>query len=204
MKSLRSKIYESSLSRLWSHNIEYECCALTAFRSGADCGKGVKYIHSDNQKRNKSLKAKLMSNNYGVTVLKGRYPEGGKSVTEISFFVVNHNQDKGFVQKIAKYGEMFEQDSILVVPKGAINNTGENAYLYGTNHCKNNWLGYHKKEPFSKGKLGYSSKIYTSMVNGRPFIFETVEIEEAVRPASGMGIWMMHLISNREWKDIAI
>ena len=202
MKSFKQNINESSLSRIWSHNKEHECAALTAFRVASDCGKGEEYSHKDNQKRNKSLKAKLMSLGFGVTVLKGRYPEGGKTAIENSFYVVNLNDVKDFFKIIAKLGEYFEQDSVLLIPKGAINNDTK-AYLYGTNHCSNNWLGYHKKELFSKGKLGVSSKIYTSYVGKRPFIFEDIQ-EECVPPASGMGRWQMHLIAEKEWDELEV
>ena len=139
---------------------------------------------------------------YGVTVLKGKYPEGGKTTIEISFFVVNLNDNEDFFKKIAKFGEKFEQDSVLLIPKGAINND-DKAYLYGTNHCDNNWLGYHKKETFENGRLGKTSKIYTSYVNNRPFIFEQVK-EECLMPSSGMGRWYLHLVAEKHWKDVEI
>jgi len=200
MKTFKQNINESSLSRLWSHNNDHDCAALTAFRVATDCGKGGEYSHKDNQNRNKSLKAKLLSLGYGVTVLKGRYPEGGETAIEISFFVVNLNDRKDFFKIISKLGENFEQDSVLLIPKGSINNDAK-AYLYGTNHCSNNWLGYHKKEVFAKGKLGRVSKIYTSYVGKRPFIFEEIG-EECILPSSGMGRWMMNIIAEKDWKEL--
>jgi len=195
------RLNESSLSRLWRHNEKYECAALTAYRKGADCGAGKPYVNKDNQKRNKNLKAKLMSRDYGITVLKGVYPEGGKTAKEISFFVVNQNEEKGFFDWIAMIGERFEQDSVLMVPKGAINNDAK-AYLYGTNHCSNNWLGYHEKEVFSHGKLGYNSPIYTSIVNNRPFLFEDVSSSQEIMPASGFGRWHLRILAEQDWKDM--
>ena len=92
--------------------------------------------------------------------------------------------------------------SILYIPKGAIKGESK-AYLIGTNSCKNNWLGIGKKEVFNKGRLGYDSPIYTSRVNGRPFLFEEIG-EEVLSPASGMGVWAMHLIAEKQWKDIEL
>jgi hypothetical protein len=81
--------------------------------------------------------------------------------------------DKGNIEKdIAKLGRKYNQDSVLIVPKGAIKNEAT-AYLVGTNNCCNNWLGFGRKEPFEKGKLNYNSPVYTTYVNGRPFIFES-------------------------------
>jgi hypothetical protein len=88
----------------------------------------------------------------------------------------------------------------LFVPKGAIHNKAI-AYLVGTNRCGNNWLGYGEKNDFQKGKMGYSSEIYTSYVNGRPFIFEEIG-NEVNSPGNGMGVWSMHLIAEKHWKDL--
>ena len=202
MKSYKQILNESSLSRLWKHNEEHDTAALTAFRKGADCGEGEPYSKKDNAKRNKSLIAKLKAKGYGVTKLHGSYPEGGKTTKEISYFVVNLSDDADFEKEILKLGKGFDQDSILYIPKGAIKGESK-AYLIGTNSCKNNWLGIGKKEVFNKGRLGYDSPIYTSRVNGRPFLFEEIG-EEVLSPASGMGVWAMHLIAEKQWKDIEL
>lgn len=190
------KNQESSLSRLWSHNEEHECAALSAFRKAEDCGKGREILHKENQERNKSLAAKLSILGYGVTDVSGRYPEGGKVVKEWSFFVVNLQDDPKFFDEIIKLGIKFDQDSVLIVPKGAIQNKAE-AYLYGTNHCENSWLGWQNKNPFEKGKVGYASPIYTTYVGGRPFIFEDVEYTELDPPISGFGFWSRYSIAKK-------
>jgi len=199
-KKFKTHLNESSLSRVWKHNEEHDCGALTAFRKGPDCGEGEPYTKKENSQRNKSLLAKLKSVGYGVTKLHGTYPEGGETAKEISYFVVDL-QDTGKLEKdLRKFGKDFDQDSILYIPKGAVKGE-EKAELIGTNTCKNNWLGMGNKEKFSKGRMGYDSPIYTSKVNGRPFIFEEVG-EEVTSPASGMGVWMMNIVANKNWKEI--
>ena len=89
MKEFKQYITESSLSRLWKHNEEHDCGAMTAFRKTADCGEGEKYSNADNAKRNRSLLAKIKSKGYGATTLKGKYPEGGTVGKEISYFIVD-------------------------------------------------------------------------------------------------------------------
>lgn len=196
-------INESGLSRLWQHNEEHDCGALTAYRTARNCGEGEPYSSKENKQRNKSLLAKIKANGYGATTLRGKYPEGGKSVTEVSYFVVDL-QDKGNLEKTIKaLGKEFEQDSILFIPKGAIKIKGINASLIGTNKCDNNWIGYGQSQPFERGRLGIDSPIYTSYVNGRPFIFEEVG-KEVISPANGMGVWAMHLIAKQNWEDIDI
>tara|TARA_Y100000310_G_scaffold221860_1_gene223446 strand:- start:89 stop:697 length:609 start_codon:yes stop_codon:yes gene_type:complete len=202
MKPYKQFINESSLSRLWKHNEEHDAGALTAFRKGSKCGEGEPYSKKQNAQRNKSLLAKLKSKGYGVTKLHGSYPEGGKIAKEISYFVVDLNDSGGLEKDLRKLGAEFEQDSILFVPKGAIAGDAK-AELIGTNKCDNNWLGFGKKEVFNKGRMGHDSPIYTSKVNGRPFVFEEVG-KEVPSPASGMGVWMMHLVAEKDWQDINI
>lgn len=192
------RLEESSLSRIWKHNIEHDCGAITAFRKFTDCdgSKGVVLSKDDNLKRNKLLTAKLLSKGYGITRLLGKYPEGGSVGKEISYFVVDIENKGSLLKDLRSLGEEFMQDSILFVPKGAINNEGNKAFLTGTNHCENNFLSYGEKSLFNKGKLGFESPIYTSFVNGKPFLFESVE-KEVKLPSSGMGIWAMKKIAEQ-------
>lgn len=202
MKKFNTYLQESSLSRLWRHNEKHDCGAMTAFRNASDCGEGERYTNADNKQRNKSLLAKLKTKGYGVTTLKGRYPEGGKTSTEVSYFIVDLQDGGGLEQDMKKLGEEFDQDSVLYVPKGSIQGV-DKAYLIGTNRCENNWLGYHKTEVFNRGRMGYDSPIYTSYVNGRPFIFETVgnTIQD---PGNGYGWWALNLAAKKPWKEIQI
>ena len=202
MKKFNTYLQESSLSRLWRHNEKHDCGAMTAFRNASDCGEGERYTNADNKQRNKSLLAKLKTKGYGVTTLKGRYPEGGKTSTEVSYFIVDLQDGDGLEQDMKKLGEEFDQDSVLYVPKGSIQGVNK-AYLIGTNRCENNWLGYHKTEVFNRGRMGYDSPIYTSYVNGRPFIFETVgnTIQD---PGNGYGWWALNLAAKKPWKEIQI
>lgn len=195
-------IKESSLSRILRHNEAHDCGAMTAFRVAKDCGEGEPYNKADNKKRNKSLKAKLLSKGYSVTAVKGEYPEGGKTVREDSFFVVDIKDTGQLERDLIKLGEMFEQDSILFMPKGSV--TGETqAYLIGTNNCKNNWLGMGHKEYFKKGRFGIESPIYSTKINGRPFIFED-KCEAVVPPGNGMGWWALRLVAESEWEKVDI
>jgi hypothetical protein len=200
MKPFKQHINESSLSRIWKHNKEHDAGALTAFRKGPECGGGEEYTKKQNAQRNKSLLAKLKSKGYGVTKLHGSYPEGGKTAKEISYFVVDLDDTGKLEKDLRKFGQEFEQDSILFIPKGTIEGNSK-AYLIGTNRCDNNWLGFGKKEVFNKGRIGYDSPIYTSKVNGRPFIFE--EVGETIElPQTGFGHWFVHIIAEKNWQEI--
>jgi hypothetical protein len=123
-----------------------------------------------------------------------------KSPKEASYFVVNKNNDPNFRETIAYLGEMFEQDSVLIVPKGAIANEGEKAYLLGTSHCSGIWLKYGQKNEFDKGKLGKINPNYTSYIGKRPFIFES--LKENHLPHTGFGRWMLNIVADMDWEDI--
>ena len=185
------ELFESSLSRLWRHNDLHDCAALTAFRKYHNCGYDEdgnpcpgeetpqELTKQENKKRNAALASDLKSRGYGITKIMGTYPEGGRTVNEVSYFVVDL-ENKGTLERdIKQLGEKYNQDSILFVPQGAVQNKTK-AYLIGTNKCCNNWLGYGKKEVFNKGKMGYSSPIYTSKINGRPFIFENIKTTDII------------------------
>ena len=194
-------INESSLSRIWKHNEKYDCGAMTAFRDKEDCGDGKKYTKKENLQRNKSLLAKLMSKGYVCTRLRGKYPEGGDVGKETSFFIVDIKDNGKLEQNLKKLGEEFEQDSVLFIPKGSIQNKNK-AYLIGTNKCSNNWLGYDQTKIFNKGKVGYESEIYTSYVNGRPFIFESVDESSINIPGNGFGWASLQIVANKKWCEI--
>jgi len=198
--ALKDLINENALSRIYSHNVRHDCGALTAFRTARNCGTLEPFTRPENQKRNKSLLAKIMSLGYGATKLVGQYPEGGKTTKELSFFVVDIKDTGNLLRDLMKLGEVFEQDSILFVPKGTVNNESK-AFLIGTNRCSNNFLSFGQKMPFEGGKFGKTSKIYTSYVGGRPFIFEQF-VETVARPASGMGLWAMHNAAKLDWTEL--
>ena len=197
-----SKLNESSLSRLWSHNEKYDCGAMTAFRNSRDCGEGAEYTKKENRQRNRKLSAQLRSLGYGVTKVHGKYPEGGRDGKEESFFIVDLKDTGNLERDLMKLGEEYEQDSILFIPKGSIQGD-DKAYLMGTNHCPKNDIKYHEKFTFNKGRLGYDSPIYTTFVSGRPFIFEEVGLDLGF-PNSGFGVWAMHLVSKKPWQELDV
>lgn len=190
MKNFEQFVTESSLSRLWKHNIHHDCGAITAFRKYDNCGydedkqpceensEPVLLTREQNKHRNIGLAYDLKQLDYHVTKILGKYPEGGSTKTEVSYFVVDH-KDRGRLEKdLRRLGEKYKQDSVLVVPKEAISNKAK-AFLVSTNDCCNNWLGKNgSKSQFDLAKLGHETPVYTSKVGGRPFVFESCETTE--------------------------
>jgi len=165
---------ESSLNRVLSFIRKHDCSIITAFRSSlincVDNEDGKKLNIRDNKSRNKHLKSALISLGYGVTNVRGTYVENFLSdnqieVSEDSYFVVNLSNDKTFTDKIKKLGEMFCQDSVMIVEQG-----GNNNYLFGTN--KSDFPGYGEKIELGHFKPGIEAEFMTK-VNGRPFALES-------------------------------
>jgi hypothetical protein len=197
---IREFLNESGVERLWHHNREHDCAALTAFRKARDCNQGEKYTMAEKKARNKSLRAKLNAKGYGVTELIGIYPEAGEPTRERSYFVVDLKDSGQLFKDIKKFGEEFEQDSVLLIPKGAVEGEAQ-AYLFGTNKCDNAWPGYGKKDIFKFAKKKEKSPIYTSYVKGQPFMFEEVG-SEVIGFGNGLGYLALVRASERPWEEL--
>ena len=176
---------ESSLSRLYRHMMNYETAIITAFRndpsdelkctdvSEVGAVEGENTVHQTNKRRNRVLKATLLSLKYGVTRVDGSYIEDFETpeayeVAEESFFVVNLQDDAGFIDQISKLGEKFCQDSVMIVPRRA-----EGAYLFGTNNSEFPGFG----QRIEAGDLSFGKeKEFMTKVRKRPMAF-TEELE---------------------------
>lgn len=170
---------ESGLSRVWDHITAHDTAIITAFRNdpldNSECafdstreeeGNTALQINKD---RNSDLKAALLYSRYGVTKVDGAYienyldPEKQVEVKEDSLFVVNLNDDPEFFSNIEKLGQMFCQDSVLMIPQG-----GDGAYLLGTNNSE--WPGLGNREMVGKFRAGEEAEFMTK-VKKRPFTF---------------------------------
>ena len=122
------------------------------------------FTHEENREKNKLLKAELLNLKYGVTTVKGVYPEGmNNESSEESFFVVNIFNDPNFLNNLLSLAEYFNQDSIYYKPKDKTY-----GYLIGTNGAT--YPGYHKKGDESKLKPGSASN-FMSRIGNKAFSF---------------------------------
>ena len=181
----RQFLNESSLSRLYRHMMNYDTAIITAFRndpsdelkctdvSEVGAVEGENTTQQTNKRRNRVLKATLLSLKYGVTRVDGSYIEDFETpaayeVAEESFFVVNLQDDPGFIDQISNLGEKFCQDAVLIVPRGA-----EGAYLFGTNNSE--FPGHGQR--IEAGDLSFGrEKEFMTKVGNRPMAF-TEELE---------------------------
>ncbi len=169
------ELFESSLSRIWKQTQEHDSGTISAFRSAKECNQGDAFSKKENKDRNAKLKAKLLSQGYGVTSVKGTYIENYKSsnekeVKEESFLVVDLKDTKKLEKDLKKLGEEFEQDSIT------FQEANQGYYLIGTNDCPEGYPGKGNKEKLGKPLFGKKGEFH-SQVNGRPFVFESIDSE---------------------------
>jgi hypothetical protein len=188
-------INESSLSRVESHLNKHDCAIITSFRSKMiNC---VKDEQSDdilnifkNKGRNIPLKSALLYLGYGVTKVKGSYIENylednAVEVKEDSFFVVNVNDDYGFIENIIELGVIFCQDSVLIMSQG-----GNNNYLVGTNYS--DYPGYQNIDVIGKFVPNKEGEFMTR-VNRKPFVIETFK-ESQINTKKLIKEWGRHIV----------
>lgn len=180
---------ESGLTRVWTHIMDHDTAIISAFRNdplnNSECAydsdreeKGNTTLQT-NKERNHDLKAALLYQRYGVTAVDGAYienylnPEKQVEVKEDSFFVVNLNDDHKFFETMEKLGQMFCQDSVLMIPKGGGvgSNPGEPKlpYLLGTNNSE--WPGLGGIEKVGRFRAGKEAEFMTR-VKKRPVAFQ--------------------------------
>lgn len=166
----KTKLEESSINRLMAHNEEHDCAVITAFR-----GENTK---QKNLALNSALGRIMRDLGYGTTKVIGSYQEEGmeKADEEVSWFVVNVNDDANFLDNIADLAEKDNQDSILVIPKGKFK-SGE-CFLYGTKK-DGEWVKYHEKKP-TEGLHLNGKDVFFTRIKGKKFAFQLIESCEEV------------------------
>jgi len=204
----RDFLNESSLSRIHQHTQEHDTAILTAHRAAPDDSEGCitdlpasgqeeASSRKMNQERNRELKALLLRKGYGVTRVDGSYIENFSDadplkrveVSESSFFVVNLSDSPDFAADMKDLGELYCQDSILIIPQG-----GKGAYLYGTNDTSFPGLGNTE----TVGDFGAGKEAeFMSRIRGRPFTFKEANEMETFDSLSRNAKWVVAKIAER-------
>ncbi len=184
------RFLKSTISRLLTHTDRYDCAAITAFRMYEGDGKGRKYTGKENAQRNASLRVKLTASVYEMAALSGSYFEGGEVTRDRFFFVVN-NGWRGdprslyqFTQRMKRFGEEFEQDAVLIIPKGAVRRDAGRpdvplvdrskrrgrAFFIRTNEEPGNWMKDQNlmSATVDETRLNRAVGDFLNVVNGHP------------------------------------
>ncbi len=179
---------ESSINRMLQWLKNCDCAFISAFRNelkdvrdmnatylGPDDKNqwqiGKQFTHEENRQKNKLMVAELLQLGYGVTKVKGVYPEGMTDETsEESYLVVNRNDDENFLDNLLRISEYYNQDSIYYKEKGKTKGN-----LIGTNN--NGFPEYHQKGEDSELKTSIASN-YMSRMGNKAFSFVGKDAEK--------------------------
>ena len=190
------KILESSLAKVFSYNNSYDCGTITAFRDS--------YNRTENRQRNRKLKAQLQSSDFLIISGKGKFvekDENGKEIPvwEESFFVVDKGNTGRLREFLIRLGEEWEQDSILFMPKGMMSGE-EKAEIVGTSKSESADPKYKEVMYLSDTEFGKEGEIYSTFVNGRPYVLESAIVLR--KPKTNMGRWSLKLITEKHWSEL--
>lgn len=200
---------ESSINRMlhWLKNCD--CAFISAFRGtlkdirdkdktymgpNGDWEEGKEFTHKENRQKNKLMAAELIQLGYGVTKIKGVYPEGmTDESSEESYLVVNRNNDENFLDNILRISEYYNQDSVYYKERGATK-----GHLIGTNGC--GWPEYHCKGDGSYLKIDTASN-YMSRMGNKAFSFISPDAEKTADRKSAMDSIEKSRGTDDEWKQ---
>lgn len=181
INSQNNVLNESNINRMLQWLKDCDCAFITAFRNelkdvrdmdatylGPDKANkwkiGKTFTHEENRQKNKLMVAELLQLGYGVTKVKGVYPEGmTDESSEESYLVVNRNNDENFLDNLLRISEYYNQDSIYYKERGKTEGN-----LIGTNG--NGWPAYHEKGDDSSLNLNTASN-YMSRMGNHAFSF---------------------------------
>ena len=119
------------LSRIVQHSEQYDCAMISGYIAEKDTSR------KEQKRRHARLLATLKPYNFFIISLKRAWKDKhGKIEKERSFFVVNKGKEERmslvkFSHTISKLGAEYRQESVLIVPPGALSGKSR-AYLINT------------------------------------------------------------------------
>lgn len=179
IRDTKQRINESNINRMLQWLKDCDCAFISAFRSelkdirdkkstylgpDKDWEEGKRFTHEENRQKNKMMVTELLQLGYGVTKIKGVYPEGmTDESSEESYLVVNRDDDSNFLDNLLRIAEYYNQDSIYYKEKGKTKGN-----LIGTNSCE--VPGWHQKGEDNELHIDTASN-YMSRMGNKAFSF---------------------------------
>jgi len=197
---------ECSSSKLCDYISQHDTGMVTASRNQVidnDTGDVIDVTVSQNEMRDRQLFSEL-DGRYAVIIIRGAYVEncGTQNEFEVKgdlFFAVDVDDTGQIEDDLRHLGEKWNQDSILFVPKG-----GKQGTLWGTSPSpidKDANPPYGGRIILDKPVLDDEGNL-TKRCKGRPFVFESVEIEYKKRPRMGFfSEFGRHLFMQKDWRE---
>lgn len=205
------RLDESSINRMLQWLKDCDCAFISAFRNELKDVRNIKstylgpdkknqwqigkqFTHEENRQKNKLMVAELLQLGYGVTKVKGVYPEGMTNETsEESYLVVNRNDDENFLDNLLRISEYYNQDSIYYKEKGKTKGN-----LIGTND--NGFPEYHQKGDDSELKTSTASN-YMSRMGNKAFSFVGSDAEKVKNRKEAMDSIAKTRGTDEEWRQ---
>lgn len=174
IRDTKQRINESNINRMLQWLKDCDCAFISAFRSelkdirdkkstylgpDKDWEEGKRFTHEENRQKNKMMVTELLQLGYGVTKIKGVYPEGmTDESSEESYLVVNRDDDSNFLDNLLRIAEYYNQDSIYYKARGKTKGN-----LIGTNNC--GCPGYHQNDEDSEMETNSASTFMSKLGN---------------------------------------
>ena len=202
-------LMESELYSFLTYDNEHDCAFISAYRTARDCGQGKRYTKRENLQRSTNLLYKLISRRYRAISVLGQFRDGRQDSSERTFFVLNLHNSEQFAENIISFGEDFEQDAVLIIPKGALQGRGKSrAYYARTNACENNFLRLLNKEKkfFGRTLINREIKAFFSRVGGRDAgsIKQIKAVTQHRDAVNIMGLDFFHRLGQEDWEETEI
>ena len=193
----RRELQLEGLARIVQHSEQYDCAMISGYIAEEDTPR------KEQKRRHARLLAKLRLYNFFIISLKGAWKDkDGKIEKERSFFVVNKGSMllAKFSNTISKLGAEYKQESVLIVPRGALSGKSR-AYLISMDALK-------KKAYIGSGELGRVTGGMFSRVKRGSFTFgedydNGIKISGVHYPVGGTFAVMGYTsISKRKSKEV--
>jgi len=111
---MEKEINETEVYGFLEKNKDFDCCIISAYKPNSE--------EKENIERTNFLQLELVKRGYGFHRIVGVRDTGkGNTRNEIDFFVINDwGEEEEFLKDMLKMRDSYEQESILILPVGAI------------------------------------------------------------------------------------
>ena len=139
----RNSLQLEGLSRIVQHNEKYDCAMISGYIAGEDVSR------KEQKQRHAKLLVELKLYDYFIVSLRGGWEnDNGEVEKEQRFFVINRGSKKKsqpeeiepierFTEIIVELGKKYEQEVVVIVPRGALSEESKAHFISPKTNKKN-------------------------------------------------------------------